>query len=71
LSPREKQIEAANESFIKFKAGQVKTDLCVLEAEVVLVLVLHSETHGRMIEDDNENEARDPRQNSGRSGDKP
>jgi len=53
-SPRGKQVETPNESFIKFKAGQVKTDLCVLEAEVVVVLVLHSGSHGPMIEDDSE-----------------
>jgi hypothetical protein len=62
LSPREKTVEAHIESFIKFKTGQVKADLCVLEAELVLVLVLHSGSHNRRIENVNENEERDPRQ---------
>jgi len=68
LSPREKTVEAANESFITFKAGQVKTDLCVLEAEVVLVPVLHSGFHDRRIENDNENEGGDPPHYSGVRG---
>ena len=46
-------------------------DLCVLEAELVLVLVLRSGSHDRRIENDNANEEHDPRHYSGRSGDKP
>jgi hypothetical protein len=47
-----------------------KADLCVLEAEPGLVPVFHSDSHDRMIQNDNANEKREPRQYSGMSGDK-
>ena len=56
------------EWFIKLKTGQVKADLGFLEAELVLVLFLHSGSRDRRIENDNENEKRDLRDESGRSG---
>src|SRR5262249_41895707 len=70
-SPRGKTGQAHTESFIKFQTGHVKGDICVLEAELILVLVLHSGPHDRMIENDCENAERDPRKSWGRSGDTP
>jgi hypothetical protein len=68
LPSREKTVEAPIEWFIKLKTGQVKADLGFLEAGLVLVLVLHSGSRGRRIENDNEDEKHDPRDQPGRSG---